>query len=256
MQSAVAPMGAWVAQGKWAIVDTARSDIGRLITFNHKVLYCSETHSNSPSIEQVHWPENAFLPLHHRNFLEREFKSQRRARRRQKMHGNDHVASVGLQGLNMVLRQNHGQPRERSTPVRRIIFTPILASVCSMRPEHTRACLALASWTPRRPGSILTRTESGGDPVPSRGYLRSRPERPRRLTRSWGRWRYKPSSRIVACVSVTSAISWCDCPASTWRAVSTSEGKTPIFCSSAASGSRPLARPRENAPPYPSCRRS
>ena len=170
MQSAVAPMGAWVSQGEWAIVDTARSDIGRLITFNHKVLYCSETHSNSPSIEQVHWPENAFLPLHHRNFVEREFKSQRRTRRRQKMHGNDHVASVGLQDLNIVLRQNHVQPRGRSTPVRKISFTPILAFECSLRAEHTRACLALASWTPRRPGSILTRTESGGDPVPRRGY--------------------------------------------------------------------------------------
>ena len=90
-----------------AIVYTARSYIGRLITLNHKVLYCSETHPNSPPIEQVYWPENAFLRLHHRNFVGREFKSQRRARRRQKMHRDDDVASVGLQGLDIVLRQNH-----------------------------------------------------------------------------------------------------------------------------------------------------
>ena len=107
MQSAVAPMGAWVAQGKWAIVDTAGSDIGRLITFNHEVLYCSETHPNSPSIEQVYWPENAILPVHHRNFVGREFKSQRRARWGQEMHGDDDVTSVGLYDLDIVLRQNH-----------------------------------------------------------------------------------------------------------------------------------------------------
>jgi len=115
MQSAVASMGAGVPQGKGAIVYTARSYIGRLITLNHKVLYCSETHPNSPPIEQVYWPENAFLRLHHRNFVGREFKPQRRARRRQKMHRNDHVASVGLQGLNIVLRQNHGQPATRGS---------------------------------------------------------------------------------------------------------------------------------------------
>jgi hypothetical protein len=177
MQSAIAPMGAWVAQGKWAIVDTARSDIGRLIAFNDKVLYCSKTHPNSPSIEQVHWPENAFLPLHHRNFVEREFKSQRRARRRQKMHGNHHVPSVGLQRLNIVLRQNHGQPRGRSTPVRKICFTSILAFVCSLRPEHTRAGLALANNPPVTTArGFATRHPDSADArvTLSAGYLMAR----------------------------------------------------------------------------------
>jgi hypothetical protein len=140
MQSAVASMGAGVAQGKGTIVDTARSDVGRLITFDHEVLYCSETHPNGPPIEQVYRSENAFPPLHHRNFVRREFESQRRARWGQKMHRDDDVASVGLQGLDIVLGQNHGQPRGRSTSVRKISLTPILPSVCyeAIAPRRTR----------------------------------------------------------------------------------------------------------------------
>ena len=111
MQSAVASMGAGVPQGKGAIVYTARSYIGRLITLNHKVLYCSETHPNSPPIEQVYWPENAFLPLHHRNFVGREFKSQRRARRRQKINYRNFRIGDGL------LLQRLLNPRRRTIRV-------------------------------------------------------------------------------------------------------------------------------------------